>query len=250
MEDLTIYPYRKELLKTLKDNRFVMIKHSRQVGASTTLVIHAFNLLISDKQSNIVLISNKLDSSILLLNKIKTLLVEVGVSFIKNTQQMIVLENGSTLTIANVLSPIGSTIDTLLVDNAGFVDLEKIYESFIPNLSLHINSNIVIVSSNKPNSYFNHLFSNDNGFIKITIPWDSVTGRDDKWLREMEMGLADEYNFNVEVKLLDKPVKAKKNKNTISVRINDGILNQLNKRLAETELSLSQYIKQLILKDF
>lgn len=250
MEDLKKYPYREELLKKLMDNRFVMIKHSRQVGASTTLVNHAFNLLISDKQTNIVLISNTLKSSILLLNKIKTLLGEAGVRFVKNTQQMIILENGSSLKIANSLPSIGQTINTLLVDNAGYLDLQKIYESYMPMLSTYEYSNIVIVSNNKPKSYFNTLFSSDNNFMKIIIPWDSVTGRCNKWLTHMEINLNDKYNFDVEILLLDEPVKPKRKRNTISLRIDDGILAHLTKRLAETELSLSEYIKRLILNDF
>jgi predicted DNA binding CopG/RHH family protein len=54
--------------------------------------------------------------------------------------------------------------------------------------------------------------------------------------------------FNSEINLIDIPNKTNKNR-VVTIRVNDDILNKITDKLLERDLSISEYIRQLIESD-
>jgi hypothetical protein len=81
----------------------------------------------------------------------------------------------------------------LILDELAFIDppsiMEDFWRSVWPTISRSKKSKVLIASTPKgTDNLFYQLYDgsvkNDNGFANMTIKWDAVPGRDEKWKRE------------------------------------------------------------------
>jgi hypothetical protein len=250
MKKIELYDYQKDLIKTFEKERFIAVKHSRQIGITTTLVSYVVDYILNGNDKTICLISNTKSNSVNLLNKIRCEITEE--KFIKNNINEIILKNGNRIKVCSNIDGVrGYGIDLIVVDNAGFSNnLEKIIETVIPSIMSKIDSKIILISSNNRNSYFNKLFNSSNIFYKKILHWDINPNHDNIWYEEMRLAIGDESKFKSEIDLIDEKEINEKNKNrVITVRLNDDIINKISEKLIEKDLSLSEYIRELINKD-
>jgi hypothetical protein len=72
---IELYEYQKDLLNTLDNNRFIMVRHSRQMGISTILKLYLANAVINnyDEGKTFVILTPKLSSTYEFLEEVKRL---------------------------------------------------------------------------------------------------------------------------------------------------------------------------------
>lgn len=247
MERIELYDYQKNLLKVFKEQQFVLVKQSRQMGISTLLCEYVLEEILFNEDKQIVILSNNQASGIILLDNIKLSLKNTAM--ITNTRRSLKLINGNRINVITSLDDLrGIMPNLIIVDNAGHVtNLEKIINHFnqysLPETKIIINSN------NNTNSYFNKLYNNNNKFYKVLINWDLHPHRDKVWYNKMKENYGNNLDlFNSEINLIDVPNKTNKNR-IVTIRINDDLLSKITDKLLERDLSISEYIRQLIEKD-
>jgi hypothetical protein len=242
--------FQKTLLTSLNENRFSLIKHSRQMGVSTVLIEFIIENLLNENNKTIVLFTEKLSSCKELLNKIRLDNRIISLKKTKDTVSYLEFENGNRIKIASSLDGLrGYGFEYLIIDNACFVgNLDNLLTNILPILNAKTNSKLILASSNKKGySYFNELFSNDNNiFIKNILHW-SIDEENLKKYEEYRL-IVDSETFKVEMDLED--VSGKLNKDhLLSFRVNDDLYMALSKKLLGLDLSLSEYLRMLIKRD-
>jgi hypothetical protein len=238
---MEFYDYQKKLLKSYEDDRFVLVKHSRQMGITTTLIEHMINLLTKYENKKIIFVSNNLDCARHVLNKIKLDSRMVDKIGKKPSIISISLLNGNEL---YVTSSIGGfkreSFTDIIVDNAAFV--KDLNGNIAPILAS--NGNIILCSGNKKGeTFFNNLFKDDkNVFKKHLIHWKENPNYDEKWENDFKKYMGVEA-FDVEFNLLDtSKVKDKK----IMFRLNNDDYTILTNKMTEKGMSISEYLRYLI----
>ncbi len=240
--------HQQKLLKSLKKDRFSLIKHSRQVGVTTVLKELIIETLLNDSEAHIVYFSNRLSSAKDFLRQIKLDNRIVNLEKIKDNVFNLKLKNGNRLKITSTLSSLkGCHYSHVIIDNACFIKkLEIILEGIIPLLSSIEKSKLILASSNKKGSpYFNKLFGDDkNNFIKNKILWNEDI--ENLEIYENLRSIISEEDFKNEMDLED-ITETKTNKDQLlSFRVNKELYYSLTKKLVEKDLSLSDYLRSLI----
>lgn len=201
LQPILLYPYQREMISALKNNRFNIFATARQAGKST--VVCAFvlwYLIFNENKPLVAFLANKGETAVEILGKVKLAYENIpswlqhGV--MKWNESSIELENGSRA-IAKATSSDsirGFSIDLLFVDEAAFVEnWDKFWPSTYNTLSSSDSTKAVLVST--PNG-LNHFWEtwelankfDENGerkseFQPIKVTWQQVPGRDEKWYK-------------------------------------------------------------------
>jgi hypothetical protein len=247
MEKIELYDYQKNLLKVFNEEQFVLVKQSRQMGISTLLCEYILEEITYNEDRHIVILSSNQTNGIFLLDNIKLSLKNTAM--ITNTRKRLKLINGNRIDVITTHNDLrGTTPNIVIIDNAGFIDnFEKIINYFIKHLLPE--TKIIINSNNNTNSYFNKLYNDKNKFYKVLIPWVLHPNRDNIWYEKIKENYGGSIDmFNSEINLIDIPNKTNKNR-VVTIRVNDDILNKITDKLLERDLSISEYIRQLIESD-
>jgi len=250
---MELFNYQLDLLESYKTNRFVLVKHSRQMGITTTIIEHIIYLLLDNKKHKITLITPSLSVGKEILNKIRVdaRIIHAGV-FDQKTNK-IVLKNNNQIKIGhNSCVFRGEIVTDVIIDNGCFL---KNLNDVISNAKVNITQNygsIIIVSSNKKGfTYFNELFNKtDNLFKKHLIHWHMNPNYDEKWYEEIKNLYFDSDKLKCEYDLIDIEETKKTKDRLISFRLTDDIYTILTENLLKRDMSLSEYLRLLIKKDF
>ena len=205
------YIFQKEILQTIKDNRFVVALAARQVGKSTTIAAYALWYSIFHPDKNVGIVSNKALSAIDILNRVKIMYEEIppwlkpGVSEYSKT--FICFDNGSKIAVSATSTDAfrGRTLNLLVCDEFAFVRkniAEEFWAANYPTISSSIDAKVVVIST--PNGMWN-LFHRlyveaehgENTFIPLKYTWRCVPGRDAAWAEEQRKNLG-RTKFNQE----------------------------------------------------
>lgn len=217
LQPIVLFPYQREMILNLKNNRFNIFATARQAGKST--VVCAFVLwymIFNSTRPVIAFLANKGETAVEILAKVKLAYENIpswlqhGV--IKWNDSAVELENGSRA-IAKATSSDsirGYAIDLLFVDEAAFVEnWDEFWPSTYNTISSNESTKIVLVST--PNG-LNHFWEtwelankfHENGnrkseFVPIKVIWKDVPGRDEKWYQTTLAGLNyDQQKFDQE----------------------------------------------------
>jgi len=245
--------YQQDLLDTFKTHRFVLVKHSRQMGVTTTIIEHIIHLLLDDKKHTIIFFTLNSTIGKEILNKIRTDNRVSGVGFVNQKTNVLVLNNGNKVKLGITSDSFrGDNFTDFILDNGCFINnLKQLIQIAQVNLASQKYSSIIISSSNKKGvSDFNELFNDTkNIFKKQLIHWSSNKELDNEWSDKIKKQMS-EADFKCEYDLLDTPQEEKNNKDRlISFRLNDEIYNKLSEKLIQRDMSLSEYLRFLITND-
>jgi hypothetical protein len=261
------YPFEREVISGVHNNQYTIIKKSRQMHLTTMLAAYVAWFMIfneNSEKSEIVYCANKLDSSKRFVDYVRSILYDYyGEEFtdkkLTNNKTEIKLKNG------NSIRSHSSSVDSMRGRN-----LEKTYmyifdeAAYNPSLGnfltqldvLKLRYNFKIVLGSTPNGfeYFHRLWDGshkgENKYHPIDLPYHKHPKRDEKWVEEMRKLLYNDILFNQEVLGLFIQPKAKKNKsNLIQFRVSDDIMNQIGLKLIEKDVTISNYLRDLIQKD-
>lgn len=211
IQPFKLYDCQKTKIKTIHDNRRVIIMESRQAGKTTTSAAYIlwYTIFQSDKQVAILANKEKTSREILsryqLMYEYLPIWMQQGIKVWNKGD--IELENGSKVfTAATTTAGIrGKSVNLLYIDEAAIIPnniAEQFFTAVYPVVSAGQTTKILITST--PLGY-NHFwkFWNDaengrNGFTPLFIPYWEIPGRDDKWADEQRKVLG-EIKYNQEV---------------------------------------------------
>ncbi len=188
---LKLFDYQKEMILSMRDNRFTIIATSRRAGKSTAVCAFILWYVIFHSDKTVAILSNKGDTSREILGK-----VQFAFQFLPKWLQQgikewhkgsIYLENNSrVLASATSKDAIrGYQIDLLFIDEAAHIEgWKEFYTSVYPTISAGTTSKIVLVSTPKGLNHFHEIWINaekkdENGvslnkFNPILVTWDRV----------------------------------------------------------------------------
>jgi hypothetical protein len=251
---IELYDYQKDLLKTLDDNRFIMVRHSRQMGISTLLKLYLANAVINtyEKLKTFMLLTPNLSLGYEFLKEVKRLIMQCDPSkIIVDNKRKLELRNGNQIMVCSdsPTSFVGYEYDEIIIDGGNHVNnLENIIACVTPRLG--IDGKIILTSSNsKNNTFFKKLFGDEsNQFIKKRITWDLHPNRGKEWYDDMSKHITKE-DLEIELDLIDYVEVVEPIKKTISLRIDLDLVKKMSLKLLDKDISLSEYIRNLIEKD-
>ena len=192
------YKFQKNILKTIKKERFTCILCSRQSGKTTVVSVYALWYAIFTGDKNIGIVSNKEKSAISILHRIKAIYKELpnwlkpGVE--QYNKMSVHFDNGSKIFVSTTSEDAfrGEPLNLLICDELGFVRkgiADDFWAANYPTVSASKVAKIVVIST--PNGMFNlfhRIFTEGekkiNKFKSLKYTWEAVPGRNKKWAKE------------------------------------------------------------------
>ena len=187
-----LYDYQKEMLRSMKDNRYTIIATARQAGKSTTTCAFILWYIIFHAEKTVALLANKGETAREILGRIQLAYQHLPKWLQQGVKEWnkgsFELENNSRV-IASATSSDnirGYSINLLFIDEAAFIEnWDEFFTSVFPTISSGQDSKIVLVST--PNG-LNHFYSiwvnaseKRNQYNALKVMWHDVPGRDEKW---------------------------------------------------------------------
>jgi len=188
------FPYQKNLIQTLADNRFVVAKCPRQCGKSTTLIAFLLHQILFTPELTVAVLANKQTTARELLGRLKLAYehlpkwLQQGV--LEWNKGSILLENNSKV-IASATSGAairGLSINMLLLDEFAFLPnniANEFFTSVYPTISSGENTKIFIVSTPKGLNLFHSIWNDatlkKNEYIPFGVHWSDWPGHDAAW---------------------------------------------------------------------
>lgn len=211
IQPFKLYDCQKRKIKTIHENRRVIIMESRQAGKTTTSAAYILWYTLFQADKNVAILANKEKTSREILSRYQLMFenlpnwMQQGIKVWNKGD--IELENGSKVfTAATTAAGIRSkSVNLLYIDEAAIIPnniADQFFTSVYPVVSAGKTTKILITST--PLGY-NHFwkFWNDaengrNGFTTLFIPYWEIPGRDEKWAEE-QRGVLGDVKYNQEV---------------------------------------------------
>ena len=200
-----LYDYQQDLINTLHENRYVIVKSARQSGKSVTSLGYILHYVLFNKTKIVGMLANKASTSRELLGRLQTAYQHLP----KFLQQGIVewnkgnleLENGSKIIASSTSSSAirGYSFSLLFLDEFAFVQrtiADAFIKSVYPTISSGKDTKIIMVST--PNGYnlfykfWNDAVEGNNQFKTFKIHWTSIPERDQEWRRKIISDIGEE----------------------------------------------------------
>lgn len=211
-EKISLYKCQKKVLRSLRDNRFVCLLASRQIGKTTLLTIYCLWIACFQDDQRILIVANKEQTAInifrrvrmayeMLPNYLKPGVVEYG-------KTSMILSNGSSVGISTTSSDAGrgDSCNVLILDELAFIDdhlVQDFWRSVYPIISSSKKSKIFIASTpNGTDNLFHQLYSTaekgESNWKAERVDWWEIPGRDEHWKDETMKSLGSVDAFNQE----------------------------------------------------
>jgi hypothetical protein len=192
---IRLHGYQKRILRSLRDNRFVCLLASRQVGKTTLMTIYALWIACFFEDQRILVVANKEQTAInifkrirLAYEKLPNYLKPGAVEYGKTAMS---LGNGSSIGISTTSSDAGrgDSCNVLILDELAFIDnhlVEQFWSSVYPIISSSKKSKIFVASTpNGTGNLFHELYSGaidgKNDWKAEKVDWWEFPGRDEAW---------------------------------------------------------------------
>ena len=192
---IKLHSYQKRILRSLRDNRFVCLLASRQVGKTTLMTIYALWIACFFEDQRILIVANKEQTAInifkrvrLAYEKLPNYLKPGTVEYGKTSMS---LGNGSSIGISTTSSDAGrgDSCNVLILDELAFIDnhlVEQFWSSVYPIISSSKKSKIFVASTpNGTGNLFHELYTgaieSKNDWKAEKVDWWEFPGRDEAW---------------------------------------------------------------------
>lgn len=216
---IKLYEPQEKLINKYHNNRFNILKASRQVaGKSSTAIFYILHQIIFDDYKTVGIFSHHQNPSIHLLDRLKVAYenlpkwMQQGVRI--NNRTTFELENGSKVIAASISSTHtkGQNFSLILLDEIGnnsYAKVEDFFNSVFPIIAANKFTKVIINSTKdfyeEQESYFNKIWKDSedgkNQFVRTLIKWDEIPGRNNEWKEKMIASIGiDAWNQQFECK--------------------------------------------------
>ena len=211
-EKIALFKCQKRVLRALRDNRYVSLLASRQIGKTTLMTIYCLWIACFQKDQRILIVANKEQTAInifrrvrlayeMLPNHLKPGVLEYG-------KTAMILANGSSVGISTTSSDAGrgDSCNVLILDELAFIDnhlVDPFWKSVYPIISSSTKSKIFVASTpNGTGNLFHQLYTNaikgENNWHAERVDWWEVPARDEDWKNDTIKALGSMEAFNQE----------------------------------------------------
>jgi hypothetical protein len=202
---IELYPFQKQVVNDINNNRRVIVKAGRQVGKTTIIVGYILWYILFNQDKTVAILANKASTSREILARIKLayealpMWIQQGVKVWNKGD--IELENGCRVLANSTASSAirGFSISLLYLDEFAFVPsniAEEFFTSVYPTISSGETSKILISSTPNGMNHFYRMWTeaveNQNGFTHVEANWRQVPGRTQQWADEQRRVLGEE----------------------------------------------------------
>jgi hypothetical protein len=202
---IELYPFQKQVVSDINDNRRVIVKAGRQVGKTTIIVGYILWYILFNQDKTVAILANKASTSREILARIKLayealpMWIQQGVKVWNKGD--IELENGCRVIANSTASSAirGFSISLLYLDEFAFVPsniAEEFFTSVYPTISSGTTSKILISSTPNGMNHFYKMWTEavegQNGFTHVEANWRQVPGRTQQWADEQRRVLGDQ----------------------------------------------------------
>ena len=249
------YDFEKRVVNLINDNRFSLILKGRQQNISTILAAYSAWSILNGK--HIGYYTTKQDLCKAFISRVRLMLVNYGAKFdIDNKMHFSLVDGGSIVGMSTPTNFCSRTFDEIIYDEAAFID--RFEEAFsIGSTSLATGGKIIVASTPNGPEYFFSLWQgsvlDENDFKRIKITYKDNPRFDEEWAERMKkMMNMNERHINQELHaefIMPIPKRTKPKNKIIQFRLNDELFNKLSIKLIEDDVSISKYLRDLILKD-
>lgn len=204
-----LYPFQEDVLVDFRNNRFVIINKSRQLGISTLVAGFALWTMLFNKDKTVLCIATKQETARGMVEKVQFMYENLP-SWLKGKEKPISnnklsfqLANNSRIVATSAASDAGRSyaVSLLIVDEAAFIEgIDKIYTSIKPTIAT--GGGIIALSSpNGIGNWFHRMYTGaetqtgeGKGFKAIRLPWnlhpDRVAPIDPGWEERERMNMS------------------------------------------------------------
>jgi len=202
---IELYPFQKQVVNDINNNRRVIVKAGRQVGKTTIIVGYILWYILFNQDKTVAILANKASTSREILARIKLayealpMWIQQGVKVWNKGD--IELENGCRVLANSTASSAirGFSISLLYLDEFAFVPsniAEEFFTSVYPTISSGTTSKILISSTPNGMNHFYKMWTEavegQNGFTHVEANWRQVPGRTQQWADEQRRVLGEE----------------------------------------------------------
>ena len=202
---ISLYPFQKEAITDINDNRRIIVKAGRQVGKTTMVVGYILWYILFNEDKFVAILANKAPTAREILNRIKIayealpMWLQQGVR-VWNKGDIELENNCRVMATSTASSAIrGYSISLLYLDEFAFVPTniaDEFFTSVYPTISSGTKSKILISSTpNGMNHYYRmwtEATEGQSGFKTIEANWRQVPGRDQAWADDQRRILGEE----------------------------------------------------------
>jgi hypothetical protein len=224
IQPFALWKEQKEALEGIQSHKRTIILKARQLGISWLVLHYAAWMLVTMKGRLVIGLSKSETEAMELVRRIATVIL-------RNMPELIA-EKGNipegwtgawfenTALVLKVHHPDGPdstfqcfassenaarsfTADLLIFDEWAFQQFDRsIWQAAYPVINRANSGQVIGVSTIKRGSLFEELYTTENNFYKIFIPWSADPSRDEKWYAETKKEMGDlmqsEYPASVE----------------------------------------------------
>ena len=209
---IPLHSFQKKALRMIRDQRFILLLFSRQVGKTTIATIFLLWIAIFQDDQKILLVANKENTAKEIFRRVRFAYENLP-NWLKAPIQYYGLEalelaNGSRISITTTTGTAGrgSTANVLFIDEADWIEpnmLNEFWASVYPIISSSKKSKIIMASTPRDNSgLFYKLYDGSvkgtNDWVHMKVLWNEVPGRDEVWKRKTMGSLSDVNLWNRE----------------------------------------------------
>lgn len=204
------WDFQEELLQTIHDNRFTIVKYPRQTGKSTTTVAYLLHYILFNPDVRVAILANKQATAMELLSRLKIAYEHLPKWLQQGVEEWnkgsIILENGSKIIASATSSSAvrGGSFNMLFLDEFAYVPAnvaDEFFSSVYPTISSGKSTKVLIVSTPKGlNHYYKMWVDAVEGrseYVPVEVHWSQVPGRDEAW-KEQTIANTSEDQFKVE----------------------------------------------------
>lgn len=201
--DFKLYDCQKKKVKTILENRKVIVMEPRQNGKTVVAAGCILHYTLFQERKSVAVLANKKDGAYEVIDRYKIMYenlprwMQHGVK--KWNEGTVILENGSKIfAAATTTSGIrGKSINWLYIDEAAIIPnnlAEKFFASAFPTISSGVTTKILMTSTPLGYNHFwkfwNEAKTGKNDFVPLFIPYWEIPGRDEAWAleRKRELG--------------------------------------------------------------
>lgn len=190
-----MYPFQKKLVKHVHNNRFSLVKMSRQSGKSSTIVAgYLLWYILFNESKTVGILANKGQTARELLGRLQLAyqhlpkFIQQGVT--EFNKGSFALENGSRVLAAATSSTAvrGYSFSLIYLDEFAFIPpnvFEEFYLSVYPTISSGKETKVIAVSTPKGMNHFYKMWvdaeKGRSAYKTFEAFWTDVPGRDEDW---------------------------------------------------------------------
>lgn len=203
---IKLYDYQREIIESIHTRKYTVAECARQSGKTTSLAAYVVWYILFNDYKTVAILADKERTAMEIMNRVQesyenlpTWMQRGLVSWNKGSFQ---LENKSRVLVAATTpkSFRGFSINLAIVDEAAHVEhWKEFFAAVHPTISAGKKSKLVLISTVKGLNHFYNITKGaregTNTYRLISVPWQRVEGRDQKWKEETLAAMDYDYEL-------------------------------------------------------